>query len=265
MQAFTVQFHFHFLGSIDGVQVIGEVGFTVPAEGGSFHWRGYGLRLHIPKDSLPAKCRIDIKVSLSGQFQLPEGSDLLSPVFWISAPCKFAKPVTLEIQHCALTEDESSLSGLSFVSAKCSQRDLPYKFIQMDGAVLTTHSPYGSIRLSHFSGIGIAGRIKKRSYCAHLYHTMKQMYQWRFYFVITQDLDATNTVHCMLLMLFQYSFHSILYFSLQVVREHYGCFAQEATLRVTFEHSEITLDIPDDGLVTREGWRITPFSHPTVS
>ena len=52
-------------------------------------------------------------------------------------------------------------------------------------------------------------------------------------------------------------------FHLQHVREHYSHFTQEATLRVTFEHSEITLVIPD-GLVT-EGWRITPFTTPTVS
>ena len=53
---------------------------------------------------------------------------------------------------------------------------------------------------------------------------------------------------------------------LQVVKEHYGHFAKrEATLRVGFERSKITLDIPEDGLVTDEGWKITPFSHPTVS
>ena len=53
---------------------------------------------------------------------------------------------------------------------------------------------------------------------------------------------------------------------MQVVREHYGHFAKkEATLRIRFEGNEITLDIPADGLVTKEGWRITPFSFPTVS
>ena len=57
--------------------------------------------------------------------------------------------------------------------------------------------------------------------------------------------------------------------SLQVVREHYRHFAshdQKATLRVSFESSEISLDIPvPDGPVTGEGWRITPFAAPTVS
>ena len=49
------------------------------------------------------------------------------------------------------------------------------------------------------------------------------------------------------------------------MRERYGHFSQEATLRVRFECSEITLDIPPDGLVTTEGWRITPLTGPTVS
>ena len=178
--------------------MIGEVEFTVSTEGGPFQWKGYGLRLHVPKDSLPpgtAECRINIRVSLSGQFQLPEGSDLLSPIFWISASCKFTKPVTLEIQHCALTENEAALSNLSFVLTKCSQKELPYRFTTMGGGLFTTSSTYGSIQLSHFSGVGVTGRKgTPRSYCAHVYHTKKKDYEWRFYFVIIPDLDAKNTV-----------------------------------------------------------------------
>ena len=179
--------------------MVAEVEFTVSTEGDTFHWKGYGLRLCVPKDSLPpgiGECRINIRVSLSGQFQLPEGSDLLSPVFWISAPCKFTRPVTLEIQHCALTEDETVLSNLSFVSAICSQRGLPYRFRQVDGGVFTKHSTYGSIELEHFSGFSTAGsKETPRSYCAHLYHTIENVHDWIFYFVIIQDHDTGNKVH----------------------------------------------------------------------
>ena len=186
------------LGPIQGVEVIGMTEFTVPSHGINFEWKGYGLKLNIPEESLPGgmeECRFNIRVSLSGQFQLPEDSDLLSPVFWISAPCKFTKPVTLEIQHCALTVDETVLSDLHFVSAKCSQKDLPYRFEHLAGGVFTTHSSYGSIQLNHFSGASVAGRKRTpRSYCAHLYHTMKQIYDWRFYLAITRDLKAHITV-----------------------------------------------------------------------
>ena len=176
--------------------MIGVTEVTVPTQGVSFEWEGYGLRLCVPKGSLPVgvgDARVSIKASLSGQFLLPEDSDLLSPVFWISTPCKFIKPVTLKIQHCALREDETVLSDLSFVSAECS---FPYRFRQINGGVFTTDSSYGSIQLSNFSGKGITGKKKTpRLYCAYLYHTMKQLYDWRYYFVVSQDLDAKNRVH----------------------------------------------------------------------
>ena len=150
--------------------MIGETAFTVSTQGAAFEWKGYGLKLHVPDHSLPGgmeECKIKIRASLSGQFQLPVDSDLLSPVFWISAPCKFTKTVTLEIQHCALREDGTVLSHLSFVSAKCSQRDLPYRFMQLFGGIFTTDSAYGSIQLIHFSGIGITGRKRTpQSYCS---------------------------------------------------------------------------------------------------
>ena len=256
-------------GFIHGVEVIGETEFTVLPQGDSFEWKGYGLRLHVPKDSLPASveaCRLNIKASFSGQFQLPEDSDLLSPVFWISSSCQFTQPVTLEIQHCALREDETDFSNLTFVSAKLSPRCLPYRFRQVEGGVFTTHSSYGTIQLSHFSGNAVAGRTRtSRSYCAHLYHTMKQLYDWRFYFVITQDLEAKNMVYSLCIPI-NYTGMIQTAIQLQVVRKYYGVFARrEATLRVSFGSSKITLGIPDDGLVTREGWRITPLSFPTVS
>ena len=182
--------------------MIGETAVTVPNQGTCFQWEGYGFKLHVPEESLPVgigECRINIRVSLFGQFQLPEDSDLLSPIFWISSPCKFSKPVTLEIQHCALREDETILSDLSFVSAKCSQRDLPYRFKQLDGGTFTTDTAFGSIQLTHFSGIGITGRRRTpRSYCAHLYHAMRQIDDWRFYLAITQDHPTLNMVHIFL-------------------------------------------------------------------
>ena len=195
--------HVYTLDSIRGVEVIGETDFVISAKECSFEWVGYGLRLSIPEDSLPTgmeQCRINIKASLSGPFLLPEDSDLLSPVFWISALCKFRKPVTLEIQHCA-SRDEATFADLNFVSTKCSQKDLPYIFKQLDGGRFPVDSFYGSIQLTHFSGIGVTGRKRTpRSYCAQIYYTIKEeASDWRVYFIITKDLDALKTVcglHC---------------------------------------------------------------------
>ena len=49
------------------------------------------------------------------------------------------------------------------------------------------------------------------------------------------------------------------------MEKHYDRFAKVATTRISFRDSAITMDIPVDGLVTKDGWTITPFSHPTVS
>jgi len=184
--------------SIRGVEVVGETDFAVSAEGSSFEWEGYGLRLSIPEDSLPTgmdECRINIKASLSGPFELPEDSELLSPVFWISALCKFKKPVTLEIQHCA-SRDEASFTDLNFISAKCSQKTLPYIFKRLDGGRFPADSSYGSIQLSHFSGVGVSGKKRTpRAYCAQIYYTIKEeASDWRVYFVITKNLDMLKTV-----------------------------------------------------------------------
>ena len=179
--------------------MIGATEFIIPTQGScGCEWEGYGLKIHVPEGSLPrgmGETKVNIRASLSGQFQLSEDLDFLSPVFWISAPCKFTNPVTLEIQHCAEGEDHTVLSDLSFVSTKCSQKNLPYKFKELGGGVFTIHSFYGSIQLSHFSGIAVVGKKRvPRSYRAHLYHTMKQMYDWRFYLAITLDLPTLNTV-----------------------------------------------------------------------
>ena len=161
------------------------------------------MKLSIPEDCLPTgmqqrTCTINIKASLFGPFQLPEDSELLSPVFWISALCKFKKPVMLEIQHCA-SRDEAYFADLNFISAKCSQKTLPYTFKQLEGGMFPADSSYGSIQLSHFSGIGVSGRKRTpRAYCAQIYYTIKEeASDWRVYFVIIQDLDTIKTVCCL--------------------------------------------------------------------
>ena len=56
---------------------------------------------------------------------------------------------------------------------------------------------------------------------------------------------------------------SLLYVSvaLQVVGKDY---CQEEIFQIKFEDSEISLDIPKNGEKTKEGWRITPCTHPLV-
>ena len=38
----------------------------------------------------------------------------------------------------------------------------------------------------------------------------------------------------------------------------------DALLKIVFEKSEIALNIPEDGRITEEGWKITPMTCPVV-
>ena len=114
--------------------------------------------MHVPEGALPAEVsetQLDVQVSLSGRFQMPSDSRLISGVYWVTSPHKFIKPISVEIQHCATLTNDKQCSHLRFVHAMHSQEKLPYMFTEQDGGVFTPHSSYGLLSLSHFSGLGI--------------------------------------------------------------------------------------------------------------
>ena len=143
---------------IRGVEVIAKETFTITQEAVKLNFEGYGFKLCVPKNSLPAEVsetQLSVRVSLSGPFQMPFNCELASAVYWVSSPHKFVKCITVEIQHCAALSSGKQCSQLTFVHTKCTQKELPYIFKEKVGGVFTSHSSYGSLSLSHFSGIGI--------------------------------------------------------------------------------------------------------------
>jgi len=97
----------------------------------------------------------EVKVSLSGQFDLQENSELVSAVYWIYSPHSFVEPLTLEIQHCAAITTPSQCAQLTFVRTNCTQKELPYSFKELDGGSFKPNTCYGSISVMHFSGMGV--------------------------------------------------------------------------------------------------------------
>ena len=176
------------------MDVIEETTLSVTNEAQTFHWAGYGLKLHIPPASLPTgveQSSVKIKASLAGQFKFPQNTTLVSAVFWFYCPVKFEKPLTLEIQHCGRHSGD-----LSFVRGKCTQRDLPYQFKPLrPRGVFSSYHCYGSVTLSSFSGLGVIqeGSEEQQYYCAHLYYFGSKI-DWRIHFVVTKDLEASITV-----------------------------------------------------------------------
>ena len=157
---------------LPGVEECGEMSVVVHSSQGQLvEWNG--LKLHIHAGSLPEglqQCTIFIKVSLSGEYEIPENTSLVSAIFWLRCEplCTFIKSVTVEIQHCSTQRD---LSKLKIVRALCNQKSLPYKFKPLGGS-FNADTFYGAIDMKGFSGVGIVDENpnSKRMYYSPLFY-----------------------------------------------------------------------------------------------
>ena len=196
------------LGYLRGVDVIDHITFAYTGKAQSFEWLNRGFKIHFPENALPPRvdeCRVHIKASLSGQFDFSRDAELVSGLYWVSSRQVFTQPVTVEIQHCA-QEDAQQQSNLTYIVARCSQEELPYQFKTLEGGVFSPSSRYGSINLTHFSGLGISSEQRSRQslirklsrkmhhtrvkrYCAQLYYSSSGIHSWEVYFAIMWDLE----------------------------------------------------------------------------
>ena len=167
----------------------------------------HGFKIHFPENVLPPgvdECRVHVKASLSGQFDFPRDAELVSGLYWLSSRHVFTRPVTVDIQHCA-QEDLQQQSRLTYIVASCSQEELPYQFKTLEGGVFSPSSQYGSISLTHFSGLAITSQPHSRQsllqkltrkirhtrvkrYCAQLYYSSSGVHSWEVYFAVMWDL-----------------------------------------------------------------------------
>ena len=123
-------------------------------------WEEYGFRIHVPMGATSEPCDIAVKAIAAGQFELPEGTELVSALYAISANRRLKKRVTLEIQHSIVIASEQQGQFLGFVTAKCDQPDIPYQFKLLEQGVFLPGNQYGKLSCDQFS---IFGTIKKHS------------------------------------------------------------------------------------------------------
>ncbi len=140
-------------------------------------------------------CEVDVKALVGGKFKFPSGSELISAVYAISFTRKLAKPVRLEIQHCALLKEESQLKYLYFVKAS---RIPPFEFSPLEGGSFDLNSQFGFIILDQFCLIGIISRIYRYIfplYIGQLYYIHGYtVNHWKAMFIATKNLNALQTV-----------------------------------------------------------------------
>ena len=157
------------------------------SQGQVFQWNGLKLQIH--EGSLPEglqQCKIYIKVSLVGQYAIPESSCLVSAIYWLRCEpqCIFTKPITIGIQHCSAM---GNLTGLEVVRAYCNQKHLPYRFKPIGGS-FSAQTSCGVIEVNHFSGYGIVqeGVSSERKYYSrpfYLPHSHQHSHQIDVVFV----------------------------------------------------------------------------------
>lgn len=192
-----------FIG-LSGVDVSGTTAIIISSSSLEWQWEEFGVKLHIMDNTLPSgidQCLININASLSGHYKFSDSDNLVSAIIWFRCdpPCKLAKPITLELQHCACS---SNTSKLSFVKAMCNQKDLPYTFKRCSGGYFSENSSFGVVDLYSFSALGIIQEgSEERSYLAALRYKEEHIQQFEstvlcfhLYFFITWNTDAHQKV-----------------------------------------------------------------------
>ena len=193
-------------------KVIAEKTVKVTNEEQPIVWEGYGLRLHIPPNSLPEDCselQLNITVSGARDCELPdEDGVLVSAVYSFShnlGKRKLRQKATLEMQHCAQ-------GSYTLCIVQSDSIVPPHNFHIIQGGKFDSSDRYASIELDHFCSFGVylAWFIHRNlSTRATLFYINITARSFHFLLYICPDLDAIIRVCCYLLF-----FHILISLSL---------------------------------------------------
>ena len=170
--------------------------------------KGQGFVLHIPKGAVSSSdCTVEVKScvvsQLTPEFIFPEGSQLVSGVYHITASRELSKPVTLEIQHCSTIKGDSQHTQLEVATAY-STTGPPYHFMPCEGGIVRIFDSYVVVKLAHFSLWGILRRFIKRAftkpasirYCGLVccLKSSELMHTWEYRIVLIRNLQLCIAV-----------------------------------------------------------------------
>ena len=159
------------LEKLDGF--IAEKNITIDGQQAlSFEWK-YWLKLEIPANAAGPSgappLEIGMVVLVSGPFEFPPDTELVSAVFGISISRKPCQPVLLLTIHYVDLENSQEedleiseeVKQMHFVRANYSQPALSYQFEYTDKGKFSINSEYGSIQLEHSSLFSIAYKTSR--------------------------------------------------------------------------------------------------------
>ena len=128
------------------------------------------MEFQIPPGAVPEGESLDLSVwpCCSGPFQLPDGYELASPMFLILPSFKFARKITIKIEHFVCLEDEENCDEMVFLSAPTTpqsssdnDKELIYPCSVLGKGTFLPEQTWGKISLTHFCHSSI-GRKKCR-------------------------------------------------------------------------------------------------------
>ena len=140
------------------ITIAGHGLFLVKADDrpSSFNWDKYGFRLHCPEGAVSKDTEVAVTPLLSDQFEVPNGTVLVSAVYKIKVSKPLTKRVVIELQHCVDLRNTGQTGCLKFVRAPLKS---PYQFNIIDGGVFRIGNRYGSIERDDFCAMGIVAEM----------------------------------------------------------------------------------------------------------
>ena len=179
---------------IKGADITAQTKIEIPPDQPlDYHWVGHGFKVHIPAGAISEErgpVTLCIQASLSGDYQLPDDGVLVSGVYWLSLHPhveRFHKKVTLSLQHCASNDN----SALSFVTAKCTQPELPYAFKKLSkGSFSECRTAF--IEVNSFSSFGVSGKVSE--YAFYTFYIPKQLNIYNLHITVTPNHELQRVV-----------------------------------------------------------------------
>lgn len=185
-QLFTVKLPlllFHHTESLPDVKVLAETKFLFRGDKSAliYTWGGYGLRLHVPAGS---SASFTARVIHSENLELPEGTESVSPMFWVSSEGEVTGPVGVEIEHWAEITDEEGYSHLGFMGYKL-EKQAPFELKEYRGQFSSSLN-FGRIDVDFSEWWFTIKRTLRRN---------APMFQAKLYYRIMQPSEGEREAH----------------------------------------------------------------------
>ena len=180
-------------------EIVGWTSFVIiGSEAQVFHWKGFGFKLHVPRNALDSRihnCIIHVKAFLPNKnLELPVNSQLISAIYHISMPSPdiLRKAVDIEIEHCYKL-NEGKPRTIRFVTSTSALLETA-SFSYIDGGHFPNDSTYGRITLSHFSWFAIVWQgimsLFSVRYCIKVYQESVSLTTKYIHFILIKDLEV---------------------------------------------------------------------------